>query len=189
MKDDLLIVDAFASEFITDAIMTAFDRCRFKYTHFDSDGTFFDHRVMWASAYPEDEVTARFYLMLLAALSTDAVREFFVEPAVYCDGIQTVIWPEGVAMPPHQDDRHPNPAEPHNTPWRFIASVVYLNDNYSGGEIYFPDRDQVIKPKRGQLIAFPGAWWHGVHAVTGGQRFTCPSWYSRSPEHEDVFLQ
>jgi predicted 2-oxoglutarate/Fe(II)-dependent dioxygenase YbiX len=87
-------------------------------------------------------------------------------------------------MPPHRDDRHPNPEDPHNTPWRFLASVIYLNDDYEGGEIYFPDQGMSIKPKHGQLIAFPGAWWHGVTAVSNGLRYTSPAWYSRDPRHE-----
>ena len=36
------------------------------------------------------------------------------------------------------------------------AVLLYLNDDYEGGEIYFPDYDLKIKPEIGDLIFFPG---------------------------------
>lgn len=58
-----------------------------------------------------------------------------------------------------------------------IAVNLYLNDDYSGGEIYFPDYDLEIKPKSGQLIMFPGGheFKHGVRTVTSGSRYTMSS--------------
>lgn len=194
MKNEILIRDNFVTEEDCRSIIGAFTRCRASCTHKIGDG-FFDHRVMWASSYPANEDRARNILRQWCTESTKLVAGFFEEPVIYCDGLQTVIW-EGQAMPPHQDDRHPNPAEPHGTPWRFLASVIYLNDDYDGGEIYFPGirgpgsiSPMTIKPRRGQLIAFPGAWWHGVNAVTKGARITCPAWYSRNRANEDVFLR
>ena len=182
-----MTVDGFATDADMRTVIDAFTRCRFKHT--SGDGGFFGHRVMWASHYPAEEEDTKQILWEWALDSRPAVAAFFDEPEIYCDGIQTVIWPENVAMPPHQDDRHPDPNRPHPTPWRFIASVLYLNDEYEGGEIYFPDQKRVIKPVAGQLIAFPGAWWHGVNAVTKGQRYTAPAWFSRDPANEDAFLK
>lgn len=36
-----------------------------------------------------------------------------------------------------------------------ISAVVYLNDNYSGGEIEFPRQGLKIKPEAGDIILFP----------------------------------
>ncbi len=187
MRDDILLIDNFATSYDCQEVVDAFARCRAEYTHKIGDG-FFDHRVMWANSYPKSEHATRFVLRKWAYDATHAVSLFFDEPIIYCDGIQTVIW-DGPAMPPHRDDRHPDPNEPHGTPWRFIASVIYLNDDYDGGEIYFPHIRRSIKPKQGQLISFPGVWWHGVKAVTRGARFTAPSWYSRNPQNEDPFFR
>jgi hypothetical protein len=79
---------------------------------------------------------------------------------VYSDTIQVVRW-DGLKMPPHQDDRHPDGA-PHNTPWRVWASVIYLNDNFEGGEIYFPETGESYQPLTGSLIIFEGRLRHGV---------------------------
>lgn len=50
--------------------------------------------------------------------------------------------------------------------------LLYLNDNYSGGEIYFPKLNFEIKPKPGTLIFFEGNedTVHGVKEVKEGHR-------------------
>lgn len=45
-----------------------------------------------------------------------------------------------------------------------ISNLLYLNDNYSGGELYFPQHKMKIKPEPGMLVSFPGNWFnrHGI---------------------------
>jgi len=52
------------------------------------------------------------------------------------------------------------------------AAICYLNDDYEGGEIYFPDYDLSIKPEPNELLFFPGTrfYMHGVKEVTSGNR-------------------
>ena len=40
-------------------------------------------------------------------------------------------------------------------PSRDLSSVLYYNDNYEGGEIYFPEHNLLIKPEPGMFICFP----------------------------------
>lgn len=35
-----------------------------------------------------------------------------------------------------------------------LSNLIYLNDNYDGGELYFPYHDLKIKPEPGMLISF-----------------------------------
>jgi hypothetical protein len=51
-----------------------------------------------------------------------------------------------------------------------FASVLYLNDDYMGGEIKFPKRNLVVKPEKGDLIFFPSIQdcEHGVNKVKDG---------------------
>jgi len=60
-----------------------------------------------------------------------------------------------------------------------ISTLVYINDNYTGGSISFPDQDFSIKPDAGDLIIFPGnsSYRHEVTKVESGKRYTMPSWY------------
>lgn len=50
------------------------------------------------------------------------------------------------------------------------AIVIYINDNYEGGELFFPNHNIEIKPKAGTMITFPGTeqYEHGTKMVTGG---------------------
>ena len=50
--------------------------------------------------------------------------------------------------------------------------LLYLNDNYTGGEIYFPKLNFEIKPKPGTLIFFEGNedTLHGVKEIQDGSR-------------------
>ena len=52
--------------------------------------------------------------------------------------------------------------------------MYYLNDDYEGGEIFFPDYNLKIKPKPNSLLMFPGNenYAHGVKEVTKGFRYT-----------------
>lgn len=61
-----------------------------------------------------------------------------------------------------------------------VSVLMYPNDEYTGGEIVFPDYDLTVKPKPGDMIMFPGngAYKHIVTRVESGTRYTMPSWYS-----------
>jgi hypothetical protein len=126
--------------------------------------------------------------MQLARIRTiDSIKRFYREPLLYSDSVQLVVWPDGVNMPPHIDSAHPD-GSPHPTPWRDYASVIYLNDGYQGGEIYFPNLDLSFTPKKGLLLAFKGGLLHshGVKKIQRGPRYTMPAWYTRDARHRDA---
>jgi hypothetical protein len=54
------------------------------------------------------------------------------------------------------------------------ATVFYINEDYEGGELYFPDVDVIVKPKAGSLCIFEGLkpLLHGVKTVTKGIRYS-----------------
>ena len=81
-------------------------------------------------------------------------------------------WDEGNKLDLHVDDLGP-------TSGNHMASLIYLNDDYEGGEIYFPTHNFSLKPKTGDLIMFPGNmhYAHGVKAITSGSRYTIPMWF------------
>lgn len=57
---------------------------------------------------------------------------------------------------------------------KHYSSLIYLNEDYEGGELYFPEHDFVIKPEVGTLICFKGDenTLHGVKKVEAGTRYT-----------------
>lgn len=63
-----------------------------------------------------------------------------------------------------------------------LASVYYINDDYSGGEINFPDHDLTIKPNANSLMLFPGNenYWHETLKVKENTRYTSTKFFKFS---------
>jgi len=78
---------------------------------------------------------------------------------------EVVKWKEGLNMDGHYDfDYHK---------W---TSVIYLNDNYEGGETFVDDK--IIIPLKGKIVTFTGSvLLHGVNKILKGNRYTTPVWY------------
>jgi len=100
------------------------------------------------------------------------------ESKVYCDTVNFVKWWDGYEQLPHADGEEPDGSS-HPYPWRKFGCVYYLNDDYEGGEIYFPNFDFSIKPKPNTMIFFPGdvEHLHGVRNVNKGTRHTIASFW------------
>jgi len=61
---------------------------------------------------------------------------------------------------------------------RDISVVYFLNDDFDGGELFFPNLDLLIKPVAGTLVCFPSDhnYIHGVKPVTSGRRYSVVTW-------------
>lgn len=55
-----------------------------------------------------------------------------------------------------------------------VSMVGYLNDDYDGGEIYFPRFDLEIKPEAGDLIIFPSTYIyeHASKPIINGTKYS-----------------
>jgi predicted 2-oxoglutarate/Fe(II)-dependent dioxygenase YbiX len=94
-----------------------------------------------------------------------------------------VRWLPGYFQNPHADkELHegPDAGKPNDFPYYDIASLFYLNDDYEGGELYFPKQGIQFKPKSRAAYFFPGDmnYIHGVTEVTSGIRYTCPFFWT-----------
>jgi predicted 2-oxoglutarate/Fe(II)-dependent dioxygenase YbiX len=67
------------------------------------------------------------------------------------------------------------------------VGILYLNDDYEGGVLYFPDHDIKIKPKSGDFVMFPGGIEnvHGVSEITKGSRYTMVSFWDYEESEYD----
>ena len=151
---------------------------------------FWDGRFIWHSdvskAYRESAD-----LMLNAQRRAAAfITEFYrlTEP-IYPDLLQIMSWPVGIHMPPHADNANPDGSR-HDMPHRDFSGIVYLNDDYEGGEFYFTALDTVIKPKKGMLVAFTAGFYHehAVLQVEGKQRLTMPFFLTFDRDRADPSL-
>lgn len=82
-------------------------------------------------------------------------------------------WNVGAFAPFHSDNTD---MEGNWSAWERskLVCLLYINDDYSGGELNFRDHDIKIKPLAGQLITFPGGFGniHEVTIVEGTTRHT-----------------
>jgi hypothetical protein len=107
------------------------------------------------SLYDQD-IWRPFYNRLSAMLT-------HCDPSLALSGISTVQrLPPGTELKTHVDQ--------HTDPSIRYATIIYLNDDYNAGEIFFKNLNITLKPKPGDLLFFPGndEYEHGVRHVTDG---------------------
>jgi Rps23 Pro-64 3,4-dihydroxylase Tpa1-like proline 4-hydroxylase len=87
--------------------------------------------------------------------------------------LSVVKWEKGNSLKLHVDDLG-------YVTDNHIAALIYLNDDYEGGELRFETHDLSIKPKKGDLVFFPGNmhYAHEVCEVLSGTRYTVPIWFT-----------
>ncbi|ERE75658.1 prolyl 3-hydroxylase 2-like protein [Cricetulus griseus] len=83
--------------------------------------------------------------------------------------------------------------EPPAYTFRDYSALLYMNDDFEGGEFIFTEIDAKtvtasIKPKCGRMISFSsgGENPHGVKAVTRGQRCAVALWFTLDPLYREV---
>jgi hypothetical protein len=66
---------------------------------------------------------------------------------------------------------------------RVLSVLLYLNDDYEGGEIEFRHSGIKFKPEAGSVLFFPSnfLYVHEVYPVTRGPRYALPNWYHNVP--------
>lgn len=119
------------------------------------------------------------------------VIESFFNVKVQPTGETIVRWLPGQFQNPHADkELHDgnDAGQPNDFPYYDIASLFYLNDDYEGGELYFPLQGIKFKPKRGAAYFFPGDmnYVHGVTEIKGSIRYTCPFFWEITEHTGDI---
>ncbi|PZT89856.1 MAG: hypothetical protein DI637_05765 [Citromicrobium sp.] len=112
--------------------------------------------------------------------------DYGITDPVYADTLQLVRWRPGDDQAAHADCEEPD-GKPNQTPWRAFASIIYLNDEYEGGQIYFPKRDLRPELKPRLMAYFPSTahYLHGVEPITAGLRYTFSCFYTFDPRRHD----
>ena len=100
-------------------------------------------------------------------------EQFEITAPLYTDILCFNRWRVGDMQHPHADDAN-------GFEWRKFGCVLYLNDDYEGGEIYFPNHGTSLKPKANTLAFFPGdaEFLHGVSEITSGIRYTLSTFWT-----------
>lgn len=142
-------------------------------TYRPTDDQFWNGRVMSIIGMPGTRGE-------LGATIMDRTRQHIINtyatPNVYCDTIDVVKWPDGLSQQPHHDGLP-------GYEYRTHGAIIYLNNNFMGGELFYPKLGIRVAPQPGTLVIHPGAelYLHGVHKIRGETRYTVASFWSNSP--------
>lgn len=119
--------------------------------------------------------------------SLDVHRELHkIQVPIYTHEGFLTLWEVGAHAGVHMDNHE-------GAEFVQLSSVLYFNDEFEGGEIFFPEFDFVHKPKAGDGIFFPAftkehSYMHGVTKVTSGKRYTMGLWHTQYEERADKDL-
>ena len=99
---------------------------------------------------------------------------------LYVEHPQIVIWREGDEMTPHADNIEQDNITPNSSPWRSFGGVLYLNSDFEGGKIYYPNLGIEVSPRPGMIVLHPAdiKYTHGVSKITQGKRYTISTFFT-----------
>ena len=139
------------------------DFCMLKFGRNDVDNLIaegkFEITQGWADktwSIQDSEVSSSIYNRLSLLLSK-------YDPSLVLSGLSTIQrLPPGTELKSHVDQD--------TDPSIRYATIIYINDDYSSGEIFFKNLGVALKPKPGDLLFFPGnsEYEHGVKPVSDG---------------------
>lgn len=136
-----------------------------------------DQRV--TQAVPLDNVKTK-VVRLVSLAYRDAITPFFNAQLDTFTPPSILKYLPGGKYDAHADSEHWNYA---GQRWeqsvdRDYSLLLYVNEGYEGGALYFPNFDIRIQPKRGMLVAFPSdhRYLHAAEPLISGERFVVVSW-------------
>lgn len=112
------------------------------------------------------------------------IKNNYSIPEIYFDTLQLIRWFPGMEQPPHADDM--TNTDIAGFVHREYGSIIYLNDNYRGGQTYYPNFDIKITPISGTLAIHPGdpKHLHGVTKVEEQTRYTIAAFWTQKKERQ-----
>lgn len=108
---------------------------------------------------------------------------------IYSDAFVLVKWLPGQEQSPHSDNMIDTP-DHINHKHREYGSIVYLNNDFSGGETFYPQHNVSIVPKSRMLAVHPADdnHMHGVSKIENGIRYTVASFWTFDKEKSNECL-
>ncbi len=187
---DFIIVENFIQKSELALLLDSFAALRTTLNNKNLNNAYWQGRILFAHEVAGHSPQAGAVMKHFQIAATRQIEQFYrLTRTIYADTVQLVLWSEGIHMPAHADNANPD-GSPHGMAWRDFSSIVYLNDDYDSGELYFTALDAWIKPKAGMLVAFTAGFHHehAVLKVTRGERVTMPAFYTFDQSRADRFI-
>lgn len=144
-----------------------------------NDIAFWDNRIMTSNYIRNNLDPGTADLIDLIAMRTARfIEEAYGHQRIYPDTVDVVRWFPEMKQNIHCDDMTISGV--HGFYHRLYGAILYLNDDYEGGETYYPQWDINVKPEAGMLVIHPGdgPHRHGVTRVKNKTRYTVASFWT-----------
>lgn len=69
-----------------------------------------------------------------------------------------------------------------------FSAVIYLNDDFTGGELLLTDFEYLHKPKALSIIIFHPTYWHEIRPILSGKRYAMPIWGTLNDKYKLDFI-
>jgi predicted 2-oxoglutarate/Fe(II)-dependent dioxygenase YbiX len=108
------------------------------------------------------------YILLAASTTPYAVKHDIEE--LYHESYNMLRYQGGQEYKAHADGTTKD--------GRSVSAIIYLNNDYEGGEVEFVNYGIKIKPEPGMLLLFPSnyAYRHIAHPVKSGTKYALVTW-------------
>ena len=115
----------------------------------------------------------------------EKIALYFSTPGLFIESFFIACLFSGDSHIAHADNERKEDERwvPNHTPQRDYTGIAYLNDDFMGGELVFPELDIVIAPRPSLLVGFPSnhECVHAVPKVLSGKRNSLPLWFTVNP--------
>ena len=189
---DFVVADELLTADQCDTLCRAFRALADRTFNSDQIDPYWNNRFVWFADLAKARPQVAPIMIDAQRRAIELVKRFYrIKAPVYPDLLQIVKWEAGMFMPPHADNANPDGSE-HNMAYRDFAGIVYLNDDYQGGELYFTALDVAVKPRRGMFVGMTASFHHehAVLRIDSGTRLTMPFFLTFDSQKADrVLLQ
>lgn len=123
--------------------------------------------------------------------ATRLIGESF-KKTIYPEFTDIVLWRAGRKMSRHLDDgQGSDPRTREHLKSRVVSSVLYINDDYTGGETFIATEqgtDYISQPRAGSMVCFLSNEQnkHGVNEIMSGNRLVVSIWYCEQFEKSET---
>lgn len=120
------------------------------------------------------DIQNQFYYLLMSTVMSYNQR-YGINEGFWFENFNLLKYQSGQEYKAHYDGGTPS--------HRHISAIVYLNDDYEGGEIEFPHHKVKVKPEPGMFMLFPSnyAYTHIAYPVTKGSKYAVVTWLNDQP--------
>jgi hypothetical protein len=110
-----------------------------------------------------------------------------IQPAltIYTEKLQFSRWITGDHLLPGHIDNCELDGSDNKSPWRHYGFILYLNDDFDGGELLYPNYNLIVNPRPRMLAVHTASpdCLHGVQVITSGTRHTLIGFATINRQH------